>query len=71
MTRLAPHYAPTAFDREGAAHYLSVSVRVLEELQRQGHIIPKQLGTRRLFLRRDLEEFAERLPDWERKTTTT
>jgi hypothetical protein len=68
VTRQAPHYAPTAFDREGAAHYLSISVRSLEELQRQGHLIPKKLGAKRLYLRTDLEEFAAQLPDWPAKT---
>ena len=68
MARLAPHYAPAAFDRDSAAAYLSISPRSLDELQAKGELIPKQLGAKRLYLRRDLEEFAERLPDWERRT---
>lgn len=67
MTRSAPHYAPAAFDRDAAAAYLSISPRSLEDLQRQGHLIPKKLGSKRLYLRKDLEDFADQLPDWETK----
>lgn len=70
MSRPPVYYPPAGFDLDRAADYLSISVRALDELQRQGHIIPKKLGSRRVYLRKDLEDYLERLPDWERKGST-
>jgi hypothetical protein len=61
------YYPPVLLDRERAADYLSVSPRKLDEIQAAGELIPKKHGSKRLYLREDLEEFAGRLPDWEAK----
>lgn len=60
-------FAPVLMSEEMAAYYLGISPRKLNALQAQGRIIPKQLDGKRGFLRSDLDEFAESLPDWERK----
>lgn len=70
MTRQPTHYPPAGFDLDRAADYLSISPRLLADLQRQGHLIPKKLGSKRLYLRKDLEEYLDQLPDWERKGST-
>jgi hypothetical protein len=57
-------YPPILFNDEDAAYYLGISVTTLNRLQAAKHIIPKDLGGRRGFLRDDLEEFARNLPDW-------
>lgn len=57
---------PVLFDVESAATYLSISVRKLAEYQAAGLIIPKAIGTKRVYHRDDLEDFAKRLPDWSR-----
>jgi hypothetical protein len=57
-------FPPILFDREGAADYLSLSARSLNELQRLGELLPKKYGNKRLYLRDDLEAYARRLEDW-------
>lgn len=63
-------FVPGLMSQDAAAYYLDVSVRTLNELQAQGHIIPKRIGSRRGFARADLDAFIEALPDWEPKKTT-
>ena len=65
LVTIRAYYSPALFDRERAADYLSVSPRKLDEIQAAGELIPKKHGSKRLYLRKDLEEFADRLPDWE------
>lgn len=57
-------YPPGGFPREDAAFYLGVSVRTLDDLQRQGLLIPKRLGSKRLFLKDELDRYLAALPDW-------
>lgn len=59
-------YPPILLDEPAAAAYLSISTAKLNQLQRQGRLIPKRLDGKRGFLRGDLDAFAEGLPDWER-----
>lgn len=64
-----PAYPPILMGDEEAAAYLGISARQLARLQAESLVIPKALGSRRGFLRDDLEEFARSLPDWETRTT--
>jgi hypothetical protein len=62
-------FVPVLLCREDAAAYLGdISTRKLDELQAQGRLIPKKLDGRRVYLRADLDEFGESLPDWEVRT---
>lgn len=58
-------YPPILMGEEEAAAYLGISTRTLARLQADSIIVPKALGTRRGYLRDDLEAFARALPDWE------
>lgn len=58
-------FAPGLLGQDAAAYYLSVSPRTLNELQAQGHIIPKKVGNARKFRRVDLDALIDSLPDWE------
>lgn len=71
MSSLHHSFVPGLMSQDAAAYYLDVSVRTLNELQAQGRIIPKRIGSKRGFARADLDAFIEALPDWEpaRKTT--
>lgn len=64
---LAVSFAPGLMGEAAAAFYLDISTSKLNELQRQGRLIPKKLDGKRGFSRTDLDEFIAKLPDWERK----
>lgn len=52
---------PGAFDRRGAAAYLSISTRLLDDLATAGTIKRLKCGRKSLFRRIDLDEYLERL----------
>ncbi len=58
-------YPPFVMNAREAAAYLGISPRTLQALQARGDITPKQLGSKRGFLREDLEEWARDQPEWE------
>ena len=58
-------FTPGLMSLEAAAYYLGIGKTTLNELQAQGRLIPKQIGSKRGFARTDLDEFIESLPDWE------
>lgn len=45
-----------------------ISRRTLDALVRDGHLTPKTVGTRVLFLPDELRRFAATCPDWEPRT---
>jgi hypothetical protein len=57
-------YPPAAFGREKAAEYLDISPRKLDDLQSRGLIVPVSLAGMKRFRRSDLDDFVDRLPDW-------
>lgn len=59
--------ARVLFTREGAAAYLDVSPRTLDKFQADGRLVPRDLDGMKRFHRDDLDEFASRLPDWDRE----
>lgn len=57
-------FAPILLDIELTAFYLSVSTRTVEKLQRLNEIQPRAIGSKRLYYRPDLDDFAANLPEW-------
>ena len=61
-------YPPYVMSQAEAADYLRISPRSLTGLQARGEITPKKLlGSKKGYLREDLEEWARRQPEWEIK----
>ena len=58
-------FPPGLMGQDAAAYYLGVGKSTLNELQAQGRLIPKKVGSKRGFARKDLDEFIDSLPDWE------
>lgn len=63
-------FAPGLMGQDAAAYYLGIGKSALNELQAQGRLIPKKIGSRRGFAKTDLDEFIAALPDWESPKTT-
>lgn len=64
-------FAPGLMGQDAAAYYLGIGKSALNELQAQGRLIPKKIGSRRGFARADLDDFIAGLPDWEITNKTT
>lgn len=59
-------FAPKLMDTDTAGYYLGVSDRQIEKLQKLGDLTPVANGGKKVFLREDLDEYAEGLPEWRR-----
>ena len=57
------NFPPVLMTRDLAAAYLSMSLRELDELRATGHLTPVGDGKRVKFLRKDLDTYAESLPE--------
>ncbi|GAA3510359.1 hypothetical protein GCM10022234_00800 [Aeromicrobium panaciterrae] len=57
-------FPPKLMEKQTAALYLSTSTRKLDELQSQGVITPRKLGNKRVYVRDELDTYAESLPEW-------
>ncbi|MGN8245286.1 helix-turn-helix domain-containing protein [Cellulomonas soli] len=58
------NYPPALLRREDAAEYLAISPRKLDDLQARGLVIPVDFDGMKRFRRQDLDDMAQRLPDW-------
>jgi DNA-binding transcriptional MerR regulator len=63
-------FQPGTFGREKAAEYLDISPRKLDDLQSRGLIVPVSLDGMKRFRRSDLDDFLDRLPDWDAASKT-
>jgi hypothetical protein len=56
-------FPPALFTRELASYYLSKSVREIDELRIQGHLIAVGNGKRVLFRKEELDRYAASLEE--------
>lgn len=56
-------FPPALFTRELAAYYLSMSLRDVDELRAQGHLIPVGDSKRVKFAKADLDRYVDTLPE--------
>jgi len=56
-------FAPGLFTRELAAFYLSKSLREVDDLRAQGHLIPVGEGKRITFTKAELDRYIDGLPE--------
>ena len=56
-------FAPALMTRELAAYYLSMSLRDLDELRSQGHLIPAGDSKRVKFTKAELDRYVATLPE--------
>lgn len=56
-------FAPALFTRELAAYYLSMSLREVDDLRAQGHLIPTGGGKRVKFAKAELDRYVDSLPE--------
>ena len=54
---------PVAYDREHAAAAVGLSTRELDRAVEEGRLRRRYRGSKPLYLRSDLEEFVQSLPD--------
>lgn len=62
-TILRVEFPPALMTREQAAYYLSMSLRDLDELRIQKHLIPVGDSKRVKYRKADLDEYVDGLPE--------
>lgn len=56
-------FVPGLFTKDAAAHYLSMSVREIDELRSAGHLIPVGRSKRVKFTLAELDRYIATLPE--------
>lgn len=56
-------FPPALMTRELAAYYLSMSLREVDDLRAQGHLIPSGDGKRIKFTKAELDRYIDSLPE--------